>query len=210
MTSAGGLGDLIRDPDDAIRRMDEWAAGFARKAERYAAAQQETEQLRLTATSQDGTVKVTVGADGVVSDLVFSSRTRTIPPEELARMVLDTMRRAQANITERVAEVMGRQLGDEDPDTRAVMLDSLRDRFPDPDPDPADQPDAPEDQPEPPPAAGTRPPGPPAPPQPGGPGATGGPAAPGGTGGPSGPGGTGGQPRRRGGIDPDEQDNNPW
>ncbi|WP_037358012.1 YbaB/EbfC family nucleoid-associated protein [Amycolatopsis orientalis] len=190
MTSAGGLGDLIRDPDDAIRRMDEWAAGFARKAERYAAAQQETERLRLTATSPDGTVQVTVGADGVVSDLVFSSRTRTIPPEELSRMVLETMRKAQSGITDRVAEVMGRSLGDEDPDTRAAMLDSLRSRFPDPDPDPAEPQDSTEEQPEPPqtpPPAG----GAPRPPAPGGP------ASP-----PPG--------RRPGGIDPDEQDNNPW
>ncbi|WP_409464223.1 YbaB/EbfC family nucleoid-associated protein [Amycolatopsis sp. GA6-003] len=194
MTSAGGLGDLIRDPDDAIRRMDEWAAGFARKAERYAAAQQETERLRLTATSPDGTVKVTVGADGVVSDLVFSSRTRTIPPEELARMVLETMRKAQSGITDRVAEVMGRSLGDEDPDTRAVLLDSLRTRFPDPDPDPADQQDSAEAEPEPPaspPPAGGAPRPPATPP------ASGGPASP-----PPG--------RRPGGIDPDEQDNNPW
>jgi len=200
MTSAGGLGDLIRDPDDAIRRMDEWAAGFARKAERYAAAQEETQQLRLTASSPDGTVKVTVGADGVVSDLVFSSRTRTVPPEELARMVLDTMRRAQSGISERVAEVMGRQLGDEDPDTRAVMLDSLRDRFPDPDPEAADKQDAPEDPPEPPPA-------PPAPPAAGGAGRPGTPPVP-----PQSPppGGGPGGPRRPGRIDPDEQDNNPW
>ncbi|GAA1026596.1 MULTISPECIES: YbaB/EbfC family nucleoid-associated protein [Amycolatopsis] len=195
MTSAGGLGDLIRDPDDAIRRMDEWAAGFARKAERYAAAQQETEQLRLTATSPDGTVKVTVGADGVVSDLVFSSRTRTIPPEELSRMVLETMRKAQSGITDRVAEVMGRSLGDEDPDTRAVMLDSLRNRFPDPDPDPDEQQDSAQEQQEPP--AKTPPPAGGAPRPPATPPAPGGPASP-------------PQGRRPGGIDPDEQDNNPW
>ncbi|GAA3565354.1 hypothetical protein GCM10022222_56370 [Amycolatopsis ultiminotia] len=190
MTSAGGLGDLIRDPDDAIRRMDEWAAGFARKAERYAAAQQETERLRLTASSPDGTVQVTVSADGVVSDLVFSSRTRTIPPEELARMVLATMRRAQAGISEQVAEVMTEQLGEEDQETRTVLLDSLRGRFPDPE-DPSDE--APEDEPEPPtpPAGGAATP-PTAPPA-GNPPAAGGPP-----------------PRRPGGADPDEQDNNPW
>ncbi|WP_328610492.1 YbaB/EbfC family nucleoid-associated protein [Amycolatopsis sp. NBC_00345] len=191
MTSAGGgLGDLMRDPDEAIRRMDEWAAGFARKAERYAAAQEETERLRLTASSPDGTVKVTVGADGVVSDLVFSSKTRTMPPEELSRMVLETMRRAQSGITERVAEVMTENLGDEDEETRGVLLDSLRGRFPDPDEPEADpdEPDDPDPEPVPPspsaggaatpPSAATPPASPPA--------------------------------RRPGGIDPDEQDNNPW
>ncbi|HWD02578.1 MAG TPA: YbaB/EbfC family nucleoid-associated protein [Amycolatopsis sp.] len=194
MTSAGGLGDLIRDPDEAIRRMDEWAAGFARKAERYAAAQQETERLRLTASSPDGTVRVTVGADGVVSDLVFGSKTRTMPPEELARMVLTTMRRAQSGITERVAEVMTENLGDEDPETRTALLSNLSSRFPKPD----DPEDGPGDEPEPPapvppaPSGGAAP-TPPAPPRPTGP--TPPPAPP---------------SRRPGGIDPDEQDNNPW
>ncbi|MEW2499925.1 MULTISPECIES: YbaB/EbfC family nucleoid-associated protein [unclassified Amycolatopsis] len=189
MTSAGGLGDLIRDPDEAIRRMDEWAAGFARKAERYAAAQQETERLRLTASSPDGTVRVTVGADGVVSDLVFGSKTRTMPPEELARMVLDTMRRAQSGITQRVAEVMTENLGDEDQDTRSLMLGNLRSRFPNLE-EAEDGPGEPE-----PPAPTPPPPAPPA-----GGAATPPPAAP--------PGPT--APRRPGGIDPDEQDNNPW
>jgi DNA-binding protein YbaB len=190
MTSAGGgLGDLMRDPDEAIRRMDEWAAGFARKAERYAAAQEETERLRLTASSPDGTVRVTVGADGVVSDLVFSSKTRTMPPEELSRMVLETMRRAQAGITERVAEVMTEQLGEEDQETRGVLLDSLRGRFPDPD-EPDDGPPEPDNDPDP----------EPVPPSP----AAGGAATP--------PPATPTSPpaRRPGGIDPDEQDNNPW
>ncbi|WIX75765.1 YbaB/EbfC family nucleoid-associated protein [Amycolatopsis carbonis] len=195
MTSAGGLGDLIRDPDEAIRRMDEWAAGFARKAERYAAAQQETERLRLTASSPDGTVKVTVGADGVVSDLVFGSKTRTMPQEELARMVLDTMRRAQSGITQRVAEVMTENLGDEDQDTRSALLGSLRSRFPD-----LDQPEDGPGEPEPP--APTPPPVPPAP-SAGGAATPPPPAAPPGPAGPA-------APRRRGGIDPDEQDNNPW
>ncbi|MEV8614384.1 YbaB/EbfC family nucleoid-associated protein [Amycolatopsis sp. NPDC051373] len=195
MTSAGGLGDLIRDPDEAIRRMDEWAAGFARKAERYAAAQQETERLRLTASSPDGTVKVTVGADGVVSDLVFGSKTRTMPQEELARMVLDTMRRAQSGITQRVAEVMTENLGDEDQDTRSALLGSLRSRFPD-----LDEPEGGSGAPEPP--APTPPPVPPAP-SAGGAATPPPPAAPPGPAGPA-------APRRRGGIDPDEQDNNPW
>ncbi|MGW4485227.1 YbaB/EbfC family nucleoid-associated protein [Amycolatopsis sp. NPDC004368] len=194
MTSAGGLGDLIRDPDEAIRRIDEWAAGFARKAERYAAAQQETERLRLTASSADGTVKVTVGADGVVSDLVFGSKTRTMPPEELARMVLDTMRRAQSGITQRVAEVMTENLGDEDQETRGMLLGNLSSRFPDLDA-PADNADEP-DEPEPP----ATPPPPARPASPSGGAATPPPAAP-----PAPQ-----PPRRPGGIDPDEQDNNPW
>jgi DNA-binding protein YbaB len=180
MTSPNGLGDLMRDPDEAIRRMDDWAAGFAAKAERYQAAQEQTERLRLTASSGDGAVSVTVGADGTVTDLTFSNKIKSFPLDELSRTILTTMRRAQSGIAERVAGVMSEELGDEDRETRTLLLDNLRGRFPDPDepddPVPADPPPAP---PQPPPAAGAGTP----------------PASP---------------PRRAGATDPDEQDNNPW
>ncbi|ADJ46998.1 hypothetical protein AMES_5173 [Amycolatopsis mediterranei S699] len=142
MTRPDGLGDLIQDPDETIRRMDDWAAGFAAKAERYQAAQEETERLRLTATSSDGAVSVTVGADGTVTDLTFSNKVKSFPLEELSRQILTTMRRAQSGIADRVAGVMAEQLGDEDRETRGALLDSLRGRFPDPD-EPDEQPPVP-------------------------------------------------------------------
>lgn len=186
MTGANGLGDLMRDPDETIRRMDEWAAGFAAKAERYQAAQEQTERLRLTATSSDGAVSVTVGADGTVTDLVFTNKARSFPLEELSRQILGTMRRAQAGIADRVGEVMAQQLGDEDRETRSAMLDSLRGRFSDP--------EEPGEAPEPP---------PPVPPAPaGGAAAPPAPSAP--------PASPRPEPKRSGGVDPDEQDNNPW
>jgi DNA-binding protein YbaB len=187
--SNGGLGDLMRDPDETIRRMDDWAAGFAAKAERYQAAQAETERLRLTATSGDGAVSVTVGADGTVTDLTFSNKVKSFPLEELSRAILTTMRRAQSGIAERVAGVMAENLGDEDRDTRTALLDSLRGRFPDP------------DEPDDPPAPPAPPPVPPVPPAPaGGAGTPSAPSAP-----QASP-----PPGRRPGTDPDEQDNNPW
>ncbi|GAB3168714.1 YbaB/EbfC family nucleoid-associated protein [Amycolatopsis sp. NPDC004378] len=175
-----GLGDLMRDPEETIRRMDDWAAGFAAKAERYQAAQAETEGLRLTASSGDGAVNVTVGADGTVTDLTFSNKIKSFPLEELSRTILATMRKAQAGIADKVAGVMTAHLGDEDQETRTALLDNLRGRFPDPE-EPDEQPpaDVPPTPPTPPPAGGA--------------------AAP--------PGST---PRRGGPVDPDEQDNNPW
>jgi DNA-binding protein YbaB len=154
MTSPNnGLGDLMRDPEETIRRMDDWAAGFAAKAERYQAAQEQTERLRLTASSGDGAVSVTVGADGTVTDLTFSNKIKSFPLDELSRTILTTMRRAQAGIAERVAGVMTEQLGDEDPETRTLLLDNLRGRFPDPD-EPEDAPPAAEPPPSPTPPAG--------------------------------------------------------
>jgi DNA-binding protein YbaB len=189
MTSSNGLGDLMRDPDEAQARIDQWAQGFAAKAQRYQAAQERTEQIRLTATSSDGAVKVTVGADGSVTDLVFSNKVRSFPLPELSAQILTTMRRAQADIATRVAEVMTESLGDEDLQTRSLMLNSLRSRFPDPEEE-ADGPATP------PPASPMPPPPPPAPapPRPSGAGPTPGPAA----------------PRRPSGRDDEDEGNSPW
>ncbi|WP_410570877.1 YbaB/EbfC family nucleoid-associated protein [Amycolatopsis sp. cmx-4-61] len=181
MTGPNGLGNLMRDPDETIRRMDDWAAGFAAKAQRYQAAQEQTERLRLTATSADGAVSVTVGADGTVTDLTFSNKVKSFPLEELSRQILTTMRRAQSGIADRVAGVMAEQLGDEDRETRGALLDNLRGRFPNPD-EPDEQPPAPPE------------PVPPSPP-------SGGAAAPPAPGAP--------QPPRRP-APADDDDNNPW
>nr|WP_221472291.1 YbaB/EbfC family nucleoid-associated protein [Amycolatopsis umgeniensis] len=110
--------------------MDQWAQGLEDKAQRYAAAQERTEQLRLSASSSDGAVKVTVGADGGVTGLEFGNKARTYPLEELSRQILATMHQAQAGIAGQVAEVMQETLGDEDQETRSLMIGTLRSRFP--------------------------------------------------------------------------------
>ncbi|MFD8497582.1 YbaB/EbfC family nucleoid-associated protein [Amycolatopsis sp. NPDC059657] len=156
MTTANGLGEFMRDPDEAQRKMDEWAQGFADKAARYRAAQERTEQIRLTAANSDGAVRVTVGADGAVRDLEFTHKAKSYALDELSRQILTTMRRAQADIANRVAEVMTEQLGDEDQQTRSLMLDNLRSRFPEPEPDVP-----PAAAPAPPPAPPAAPPAPP-------------------------------------------------
>lgn len=132
MTQAGtgGIAGFERDPEAVQRRIQEWAQGFEAKAQRYRAAQERTEQLRLSAASSDGSVRVTVRADGTVSDLQFTEKIRSMPLTELSAQILATMRSAQSGIADRVSEVMTEQLGDEDQQTRSVMLDNLRQRFP--------------------------------------------------------------------------------
>lgn len=171
--SRGGFAALGADPDEAERRIHEWAQGFADKAERYRAAQEQTDQLRLTAASQDGRIKVTVRADGSVTDLEFTDKVRQMQPSELAAQILSTMHRAQADIASRVGDVMTEHLGDEDQQTRSMMLDNLRERFPEQpageEPAESSTWDGPEEEgsPEPPssPPASPRPPAPPQPPQ---------------------------------------------
>lgn len=128
--SSGGFAVAGADPDEAERRIQQWAQGFAEKAQRYQEVQAQTEQLRLSASSPDGRIKVTVRADGSVTDLEFTDKIRSMPPNELAAQILSTMHRAQADIAGKVGETMAATLGDEDQQTRSMMLDNLRERFP--------------------------------------------------------------------------------
>lgn len=128
--SSGGFAVAGADPDEAERRIQQWAQGFADKAQRYQEVQAQTEQLRLSASSPDGRIKVTVRADGSVTDLEFTDKVRSMPPNELAAQILSTMHRAQADIAGKVGETMAATLGDEDQQTRSMMLDNLRERFP--------------------------------------------------------------------------------
>jgi hypothetical protein len=66
---------------------------------------------------------------------------------ELSALIMSTMRQAQAGIADRVSEVMAEEIGDQDPETRSMMIDNLRSRFPDPDAD-EDEDVADDDEPE--------------------------------------------------------------
>ncbi|MEU4805572.1 YbaB/EbfC family nucleoid-associated protein [Actinosynnema sp. NPDC023587] len=131
MSVPTGFGEPARDPDEAEARMSTWARGFAEKAARYREVGERTEALRLTASSPDGAVRVTVRADGGLVDLEFGDRARSVPLDRLSGLVMATVRQAQAGIADRVAEVMSDGLGDEDSRTRALVVDNLRTRFPD-------------------------------------------------------------------------------
>ena len=126
----GGFAAIGADPDEAEQRIQQWAQGFAEKAQRYQQVREQTEQLRMTAASEDGRIRVTVRADGSVTDLQFTDKVRTMAPAELSAQILATMHRAQADIAGRVGDTMAAHLGDEDQQTRSMMLDNLRERFP--------------------------------------------------------------------------------
>ena len=135
MTGPGVMA-MSGSPDEARARLDQWAAGFTAKAEKYESVARRTGDLRLSATSASDFVRVTVRADGSVTDLEFGPKAHTVPMPELAALILGTMRQAQAGIAGRVGEVLAAELGDEDPQTRELMLADLRGRFPGPDDEP--------------------------------------------------------------------------
>ena len=123
-------GDGVQTEQE-VRR---WAAGVEAKAQRYQEMQAEVAAVAVTEVSRGDVVRVTVDTTGAVTALEISDRNREMPGRELSALVLATMRRAQSRITERVAEVMERTVGD-DPRTVAAVVGSYRERFPEPEPE---------------------------------------------------------------------------
>lgn len=184
------------DPDQAAADIDAWAQGLAAKADRYRVAGERTEELRLSSSSRDGSVRVTVRADGSVEGLELAGKARSMPLPELSALIIATMRKAQAGIADRVAEVMAEEIGDDDPETRSMMIDNLRTRFPNPDADEAEADDQDDDEEEEEPQSRRTPPTPP-------PGRA---PAP-----PAGPAGNAPRrPRRPAADEYDDDDGNPW
>lgn len=102
--------------------VDERAATAKELADRVAA-------LSSTASGVKGTVTVTVDGSGQVSDLRLAAAAGRMPPDELAREILATMRRAQAGLaalaTQAVAETVGA-----DTDTGRAVIAGFARRYP--------------------------------------------------------------------------------
>ena len=56
------------DPDQMELRLSQWAQGFADQADRFHRMRAQVEQIRVTDSSPDGAVRVTVDSSGALTD----------------------------------------------------------------------------------------------------------------------------------------------
>lgn len=101
------------DPAEVARGLDEWVAGFEQKAARYQELQHEVDDVRISETSPNGAVTVTIDAGGVLVDVQFTDRIVNTSPAELGRQLLIAVNQAKAKIAGRVREVAGQVVGEE-------------------------------------------------------------------------------------------------
>ncbi|MFD0205559.1 MULTISPECIES: YbaB/EbfC family nucleoid-associated protein [Saccharothrix] len=107
-------GDLLGgDPAEVERGLDQWVAGFERRAEAYQQLHQRVEGVRISATSPNGVVTVTVDAEGSLVDAKFTDQLGRTTPDELSRQLLLAVNQAKAQITPRVREIAGDTLGED-------------------------------------------------------------------------------------------------
>lgn len=123
------------DAKSVNAQLDKMVAATRAKAERYRAIAEQTQALNVTDTSRDGLVTVTVDANGTVTDLKLTDRVRELSGQQVAAAVLDTIRRANAKIPGRIAELMQANAGDDTATVQAVVA-NYQARFPEPPPEP--------------------------------------------------------------------------
>jgi DNA-binding protein YbaB len=128
-------GPISGDDEAAVNaKLDAWVTAAREKAQRYRSVQADTSQVSITETSKDGLVTVTVDANGTMTDLRLTDGVRELSGQQVAAAVLATVRRANAKIPERIAEILRDRAAD-DRATIDAVLANYRSRFPEPEPD---------------------------------------------------------------------------
>ncbi len=118
----------MRDPEDVLAG---WEQRVAQQSALTAELSQRIENARASAESRGGEVAVTVDSSGGLAELSLSERAMRLSAGELAALVLDTSRRAQARLAQQVNEVVGGLYG-ADSSTAAFIGGAYAEKFPQP------------------------------------------------------------------------------
>jgi hypothetical protein len=88
---------------------EQWLAQYDKRLNDIATRANEAgarlRQVGRTVASPRGEVKVTVGAGGALEDLVLTPAARRLESDELARLILDTTRRARYGVSADMAGI---------------------------------------------------------------------------------------------------------
>lgn len=120
---------LNQDPTKAAEELEKWASGLEQRAQRYTELQHRLDATSATETSPDGSIRVTVDANGVPTDLVLTERTRGMDPGQVSAQIMTTMRRAQARLRLQVQDLVQSTVPADDAPARNIVAQYDR-RFP--------------------------------------------------------------------------------
>ncbi|WP_019814146.1 YbaB/EbfC family nucleoid-associated protein [Saccharomonospora saliphila] len=124
----------MADLGDVERMVDDWERDATERAQRYERMREEVEQISITESVASGAVSVTVGSNGVPTDVAMTDAVRSMSPDEIAASVVRAMHKAQARYPERLREITEATVGD-DRISRHILA-TAAEQFPeDPEPD---------------------------------------------------------------------------
>jgi hypothetical protein len=107
--------------------MRSWSDQVSGRTDAAATLADRVATLTASATGADGAVRATVASSGILIGLELDDL--ELASTELATEIMRTMRRAQAHLTDRVAEAVEETVGVQT-DTGKAVLDSFTQRFP--------------------------------------------------------------------------------
>jgi DNA-binding protein YbaB len=87
------------------------------------------EHTRASAESRGGEVSVIIDSSGGLAELFLTDRAMRLTADELAALILDTSRRAQAKLAQQMVEVVGDLYGDNS-ETAAFIGGVYTEKFP--------------------------------------------------------------------------------
>jgi hypothetical protein len=119
----------VNDIDGAEEWLDTWVAQVNAQAERSVELSRRVATLTGAAEGRDGAIRVTVGSAGQVDRLELDDRVHELTGARLAEEILSVIRRAQADLSSRVAEEVQATVG-ADTETGRAVVHSFDTRFP--------------------------------------------------------------------------------
>lgn len=118
----------MSDLGDIERMVTDWERNAAEKAQRFADMQQRVEQISITESVASGAVSVTVGSNGIPTNVAMTDAVRSMSPDEIAANVLRAMQKAQSKYPERLAEITAETVGDDE--TTRHLVSTAQAQFP--------------------------------------------------------------------------------
>jgi DNA-binding protein YbaB len=112
---------MVDSVADAMRMVDDWERDATEKAARFQRMAEQVEQVTITESVANGAVSVTVGSNGLPTNIAMTDGVRSMEPEQIAGNVMAAMRKAQARYPERLAEILAETVGTDDPAARHIL-----------------------------------------------------------------------------------------
>ena len=119
-------------PDDvggSERMLSQWETGIQEKAARYQAMADRVQGLTITETSRDGTIRLTIASNGILSSVDIAESARDKRMAEVSAEIMRCLQRAQSRIPELLQQVMAETIGTQD-ETANVLFAEARKNFP--------------------------------------------------------------------------------
>jgi len=119
------------DIGSSERMLEQWQTDIEQKAARYQRMAEHVQDLSITETSKDGLVRLTIGSNGILTDLVIAEAAGGKRMAEVSAEVMRTLQRAQSRIPELLQQAMAETIGTRDETANALFAEA-RKNFPPP------------------------------------------------------------------------------